>query len=789
MKKLLCTLLLLLWSSGAFATVYYVDNTVADTNIASATPDFTEYNPITFETTGGSASVFKTIADINAFAALAAGDSVLFRKGQSWEEQLTVPSSGGAGNPITFSSFGSGNSPKIYNSNYWGNWWEASNLMDGGFEVYTDGSPHDTFNSSYTAAAKGAGSNGSVQASATQVHSGAVSAKLEQSSGSWTNYLYLAELLPSEFINRTEDYYFEFFGWKETDTDSALWAIIYVRYSTDNTYDILGTDLTTWTNIGTSLTESPTITWDSAATSQWVTKSGTFVGPPDRTKTISSMGIRFYNTSASGVVYLDDVRIWMNRTTKPANVIYAAPKSALYSAGVLNSDQSDRLVTAGWTSTFPITLWDAGGALDDGKCGGVNNSAPRGYMLCRNDTIPISAGYVGTRPEGIYINAKDYITIDGFSFYGPGGSTASVASHGVYINGASSNIRVLNSDVQYTSIGYTIGDPDDAVDVEYNTLTATKNASTGIYHNARGSVAALQNNSNGVFNCLSYNNANESWASGDGGGIGIQGWNLVVKNNTVYNNGKINDSADFEISVVQSSSATKGPVWILNNNISLAKQGGIQIAEGGGGSVISNNIISGANTSTAYSGGAPSVGLWSGIRLGGGATIANSGTVIANNTVVNGGDYRPDCYGIAVVNTGPVNFTIKNNLLYENLAGNVYVATGVTTTGAIIDNNLYYNSGTPNWYWKGTTDTAFSDWKTTSSMDASSIEADPLFISASNFKLQPDSPAVKAGEFVPKVHDQPGCKDAAGLDCNSMAIPIGAYSTPTAQPTYHGPRH
>jgi hypothetical protein len=94
--------------------IYYVDNLVADTHVASATPDFTTYNPVTF-TTGvdGTASVFKTIADINAFAALAAGDSVLFRRGQTWAEQLTIPASGLAGSVITFGAFGSGNAPAI----------------------------------------------------------------------------------------------------------------------------------------------------------------------------------------------------------------------------------------------------------------------------------------------------------------------------------------------------------------------------------------------------------------------------------------------------------------------------------------------------------------------------------------------------------------------------------------------------------------------------------------------------------------------------------------------------
>jgi parallel beta-helix repeat protein len=93
-------------------TIYYVDSSITDTHVASATPDFTTYNPVTFETDTGTASVYKTIADINV-CTFSAGDSILFRKGQTWAEQLTTPSSGSAGLPITFGAYGNGNDPII----------------------------------------------------------------------------------------------------------------------------------------------------------------------------------------------------------------------------------------------------------------------------------------------------------------------------------------------------------------------------------------------------------------------------------------------------------------------------------------------------------------------------------------------------------------------------------------------------------------------------------------------------------------------------------------------------
>jgi hypothetical protein len=99
--------------SSVYATNYYVDSVITDTNPASATPDFTTYNPTTFETTGGVSSVYKTIADVN-LKSFNAGDFIYFRKGQTWNEQLTIAQSGTVGGgPITFGAYGAGNKPII----------------------------------------------------------------------------------------------------------------------------------------------------------------------------------------------------------------------------------------------------------------------------------------------------------------------------------------------------------------------------------------------------------------------------------------------------------------------------------------------------------------------------------------------------------------------------------------------------------------------------------------------------------------------------------------------------
>jgi parallel beta-helix repeat protein len=62
-----------------------------------------------------SAVPWKTLSKVNG-ATFAAGNKVLFKRGETWREQLTVPSSGSAGNPITFGAYGSGGSPEFRGS-------------------------------------------------------------------------------------------------------------------------------------------------------------------------------------------------------------------------------------------------------------------------------------------------------------------------------------------------------------------------------------------------------------------------------------------------------------------------------------------------------------------------------------------------------------------------------------------------------------------------------------------------------------------------------------------------
>jgi hypothetical protein len=98
MKRLIITLLIILSPCLAGAATYYVDcNANGDAGAGTGT---------------GAAVAWKTINKVNT-SSFSAGDSVLFNKGCTWLETLTVPSSGSVGSVITFSSYGTGVKPII----------------------------------------------------------------------------------------------------------------------------------------------------------------------------------------------------------------------------------------------------------------------------------------------------------------------------------------------------------------------------------------------------------------------------------------------------------------------------------------------------------------------------------------------------------------------------------------------------------------------------------------------------------------------------------------------------
>ncbi len=128
---LVSILLILSLTSAAWAATYYVDATGGnDSNSGLST-----------------STAWKTIAKVNA-SKFSPGDQILFKRGATWREQLTVLSSGSSGNPITFGAYGSGTKPKILGSidfsapGSWtyegGNLWYATSAVQIGNMIFNN---------------------------------------------------------------------------------------------------------------------------------------------------------------------------------------------------------------------------------------------------------------------------------------------------------------------------------------------------------------------------------------------------------------------------------------------------------------------------------------------------------------------------------------------------------------------------------------------------------------------------------------------------------------------------
>lgn len=87
------------------AATYYVSSSVGSDSNSGTSPSYP----------------WKSLFKVNS-SSLKPGDSILFKKGDTWRETLTVPSPGSAGNPITFGAYGTGNPPIVSGATAGSSW-------------------------------------------------------------------------------------------------------------------------------------------------------------------------------------------------------------------------------------------------------------------------------------------------------------------------------------------------------------------------------------------------------------------------------------------------------------------------------------------------------------------------------------------------------------------------------------------------------------------------------------------------------------------------------------------
>ena len=105
-------------SSGSTSVTQQVTVTVVDTPPPVVGNGHTYYvSPSGSDSNSGlsAGSPWLTVAKVNS-TNLQPGDTVLFQRNGEWRESLDAPSSGTAGNPITFADYGTGAKPKFWGS-------------------------------------------------------------------------------------------------------------------------------------------------------------------------------------------------------------------------------------------------------------------------------------------------------------------------------------------------------------------------------------------------------------------------------------------------------------------------------------------------------------------------------------------------------------------------------------------------------------------------------------------------------------------------------------------------
>ena len=703
----------------ANGTTYYVDSSITDTNVGSATPDFTTYNPTTFETTGGSASVYKTIADINA-CSFSAGDSILLRKGQTWREQLTVPSSGSAGSPITFGAYGTGDDPIINGADVIGTWTNLTgSLLDDNFD--------DNDITDWTTI------TGTVIAQNQRVEC-TISNGGEDSIFRGTlvgNYAYFRTQLLSTGLtwSTTNNIYpgglNKFSGTRvlhigiNNSGGTPKWFAIYLNDAGEQTVSsVVTVTLDAWHEVylyykpatGAGLNDGIVQAFvDGVAI---VNLSN--VDSDTRTLTGMKLGNASSTAGVSGTVYIDDAKL----SATPAGLnLWKATLTTEPFAVWFDGTFGEKKTSIGTLSTVNDWFWESNVLY----C----------YSTSDPDTAYTAPGIESSSRKTALIDTQDYITLDNITFSKGGNADNGDISIGLR---QAKNIVVQDCEIlDSVNLGIDIYDPS-GITTGDTLIQRCTFRRTGLSKSTSGAPSGIQTYNTPASSTLTVQNCTfqdmDIYGDHHGHGMYIQTGKAVIRYNIFYGDAASAGSG------VRISSITACEVYY--------------------------NLFTERDSSNAHA-----------YRYWGMAINGSTGRHLIYNNVFNG------CiYAINSTSDDP-SYTLKNNIFYSHGGSGFQEFLNIVngSVNLISDNNCFYvASGDPSWTFGVNTYTTFATWKTGSSQDASSVYADPLFTdSATNdFTLLPASPCINVGTNVGLTTDYAG---NAVPRCS--IVDIGAYENQT----------
>ncbi len=635
----------------------------------------------------GAQAAFKTIAEVNA-SSFSAGDSILFNKGCTWREQLTVPSSGSAGLPITFGAYGSGENPII----------NGSTIKD------CSGATLVTGNSIVGSQATHNFLNFNLNNATSQTWWAQQWGATETFDVTQVDLLFLRH----GTITAGKKVWIEI--WDNSGHDPN--AIITNGTSSLKECADIGTSET-----GVTFTFSTPPTLTNGTTYHFVVKS-------DYDQSAVNF-LEFHGVASAAAPFAQ-----IHKYTPWAAVANYTAYIVIYKSGDMNytyqvAQTSDPGIV--WENNAVLSLqtsiatveatagswwWDTSVNLLYINASDSSNVATNGKVYSIASALT----------ENIDTNGKNYITIDGVDCVCTYGSDSTLG--GILVSGTNTIVKNL------TASGH-----------RRHGITLYTGSSNGLIDNA----TLYDSTSTSIL--AVYNSATNT-----------------VQNSTLYQT--ISQSNAFLLRIHGSSDDT-----IVQNNTFYNCLGGpvvIQIYDAGTtNAIIRKNLFYGTMGSSISAADHTGLEVYDNIFL----TSSSSAATILLSTTTGSHIYNNTFYGTAAqfavsqtnTSTGTL---VKNNIFYTGK----YASVGANSqTDTVYNYNLYYGGSATPFTWT-TTAYNFADWKTNSSQDANSLNADPLFVSTSDFHLQLGSPAINAGVDVGLTSDYEGKHVPRG-----SAPDIGAY--------------
>ena len=732
-----------------------------------------------------------TIAKVVA-TSLVSGDDVYFQAGDTWREQLDVPSSGSESNHIKFSRYGTGENPKIMGSEALVSW--TTEVVDDNYTNHT-GASNEAITTPHAAALNFSGTSfrleidlviddvsktldlfiakddvGDERSWNWGLSSGQIGMYVFDSGAAKSYFTAHGDLVESGRRYRlradyTEDdgggnsqleqYYsindgetWSSFGTvvvAETitiDTDEALMSIGADTYLTPRVHDGKIYEAAGWSDLDKNALVFQCDLNDGAAA------SATFEGANDGiTYTLTNLTVN----EAQGTSYYDSSFV-----TQPGHL------------GDDNRYVQDRQFKrplgniAGWG-------WDSGNSRIYFRS--VDNDHP--------DNHDVEAGY---RTYGIDVGTNDYITIEDMD-------VSHVTSHGIRLDGTTTSIHVLrvrshtnngSGIFSFAASGDTVSDVS-VLGGEYD-------------HNGMGGIIFSE-----VAIDSLIDNANIHHNSQDGdidytGGVRIIGarvnTNCIVQNCQVHNNGK-----DDTGTVVANSYSGPG-IWfdsVDNGSGTSQCMARYNVTWNNSQEGIFFENSKGAEAYYNISRDNDSHGLYANESD---AAYPNEANRWWNNISVNNGG---DGLHNAGETGGQAGSCTTNHWINNISTGNTGAQLSATVGGENDGTNGHDNVYTYNCL--GVEDTSFvewglanfddtySDWETALGSESSSVEAGPEFENAdnNNYRIQHDSPCISAGSVVGLTRDRVNTTvpqgDSPDVGVYEYVAPHWSQAPGTVQPT------